>query len=43
MVQSRQGSFKGGSIWESDWWTVELYIRRLDVKIIEACAGCGSC
>lgn len=34
MVQSREGSFRNGSILERDWWVAEQYIRLLDVKII---------
>lgn len=34
MVQSREGSFRSGSIWERDWWMAGPYIRQLDVKII---------
>lgn len=36
-----EGSFKGGSMRQSDWRLAWLYIRRLDVKIIGACAGRG--
>lgn len=34
MVQSREGSFRNGSILGRDWRVAEQYIRRLDVKII---------
>lgn len=37
-----EGSFKGRSMRQSDWWLARLYIRRLDVKIVGACAGRGS-
>lgn len=40
--KAREGSFKGRSMPQSDWRLARLYIRRLDVKIVGACAGRGS-